>query len=323
VPQDPKDAAPYPPQDRPGAIGLIRTTHERPDGTTETRSRWIYGREKPTASAPSCDAPHCDCATGEDCRANVAASGPTMSELNAQLAAMKAHVPLWTLSWDGKRFHVTDGIVHGDSDVLKVPFTVRDVVEVINRLVRGMRLSVAQMTKIDALSDGPTVYTWKLTHRDDILVLTDGWQVVEYRLPESVSYDDMREGLHVLIDRLHSGKATARDPLRGPISQPLATMSGIQSTLDALVKRLPETDAHMIRVVMPAEVHREGDVETWILNPAFQGHDAPFSMGDALTDSSAYHGIFQVLSVGQRFVDKKISLRVKRHPGFVFDTEAF
>lgn len=93
--------------------------------------------------------------------------------------------------------------------------------------------------------------------------------------------------------------------------------------LDMLLKRLPDPDTHMVRVVMPTEVHREGDVETWILDPAFQGHDAQFAMGDALTDSSAYHGIFQVLSVGQRFVDKKISLRVKRHPGFVFDREAF
>ena len=109
------------------------------------------------------------------------------------------------------------------------------------------------------------------------------------------------------------------------VSEPLATMSGIQSRLDDLAKRLPDADAHMIRVVMPTEIDRncETDTEVWHLDKAFDGHRAPFKVGDAVTDSSAYHGIHEVLSIERRVKDGAIVLKLKRHLGFVFDREAF
>ena len=193
----------------------------------------------------------------------------------------------------------------------------------------------------------------------DVLTLSDGREVTQYVLPATVRYDERKEALHSLIDGLHGWKTTrpvedvptaevtgktitirkghwgrtfeiaklwdlpdVSEPF-GPVIEFSAKLDGLTAKLDAIAERLPDPDAHMIRVISPSTHDREGDIDVWYLDPEYEGHGAPFAMGDAVTNSSASHGIYQVLSVGQRYGDKKIALRLQRHPGFVFDREAF
>ena len=56
----------------PRAFGFSRTWREQPDGTFKMRTRRMFVEPDLSTPEPSCDAPSCDCAEGEDCRANVA-----------------------------------------------------------------------------------------------------------------------------------------------------------------------------------------------------------------------------------------------------------
>ena len=100
----------------------VRETRTRPDGTMEVRERLSSGQ----------------------------ASTPTMAELKGRLSALRADIPLWTLEWKGDRFRVTDGIVTATTDVIAPDATVKARVEAINALVRGMRLTMAELERITA-----------------------------------------------------------------------------------------------------------------------------------------------------------------------------
>ncbi len=117
------------------AVGHLVDAIEQMDGRKEwwrlSKARGLLEPIMNPAPAPSCDAPHCDCVEGEDCKANGAAE-----EVR----------PAWTIARD------------------------------------------------------------RVTGIGDTLKLSDGREVIQYILPERTSYDDMREALHALSDRLHSRK---------------------------------------------------------------------------------------------------------------------
>ena len=164
----------------------------------------------------------------------------------------------------------------------------------------------------------------------DVLRLSDGQEVINYRIPETATFDGVKEGLIVLFNRLCGVQTT--DPavqVAWQIKESIAVrhlLADVAAKVDVLFDRMVATsepaDAHMIRAVLVehVDINAMGRA-VWTIDLLRTGHgERPFHPGDRVIRSPDFRECFEVIDIELDNRNRhRIGLVVVPAPDLAFD----